>query len=321
MAGFNRFGVYPARFGDIALNQIMGTGVRPASTKTEKIVGGDVDRSAVITAYADPMITCRTCDFDGLFAGGNVVSITAGYAVDVIGAGTAATLVQHQKRIDGGTFVAAGNAEHYQLGSDKGFLLIDEISAEQDSITGAEVSLQYYALSDDGINEPIVPGLAALVNAPAFSGQWYLGPVLLGDLSGAPTQLAGVQRISIRPGLQYQHKRADGVPFACIGSIVARKPEIRVTVNTLDTAAFSTLFHNATTEANGLAGHFYFQKGVHGGSRIAKNVANHYRVDAATGDATFESFEVRELDDTTSELIFRPTGTLALAANVVIVIA
>lgn len=317
MSFFDRSSLYPARFGDLLLRQIFDVGMSTENTKTRKIVSGNVDPSTVITAFADPMVSLRTADFDGVFGGiaPNIVSITDGYAVSTA-AGQATTIIQYQTREDGAVFKAAGLPNHIVLTNQKGFLLPRDIVAEQDSVEGANIGLEYYALSEDGFVKPLIEALTTLTSTPNFSGIWYLGPVLLG--STFADQLLGIQTVRINPGITYQPKRAEGEPFAEVGSIISREPEIKITTcDIVDwNAKLGELFGLAMTSS--LQVHTFFQKGIHGGRREDYTQPLHYRVSATLGDITPDDIQVQNLEDGRMEITVRAIETISITPNIVI---
>jgi hypothetical protein len=318
MSDKKRFSGFPARFGDILVRDLFGARLVSASNKTVPIPCGALDPSAVINSHADPMIMAETRGFDDLFAGSNVVSLTAGYAANTsAGTPTAATLFQLQERADGATFTSGST--HAVGTNNKGFLSVAEISAAQDDTDGAKIALEYYALSADGLTVPISwNGASALTSSPLFDEQWYLGPVYVGDVSGSPTLVSNVQNVRIRPGVNYRPKRGDGNPFAIVGSIESRTPEIRISILDLDdfyTVLGGFLFGKDIVS---IRVNCFFVKGIHGGSRYAYNTNNHYRVTATTGDITPDQISFQGTDDGLMELVVRPTGTLTLTANTAI---
>ena len=315
-----RYSLYPSRFGDLLLRQLAGLEVLPNGTKSEPIPGGALDRGAVVTAFMEPVVRVRTIDFTGIFAGTPACSITTGYLADTtLGSPTAATLLQYQARNDGGTF-KSGATDPINISSDKGFLYVEDISAEQDSTDGAMISLLYAAMSINGVNPPLVAAMASggLTSTPTFNGIWYLGPVLIGTV-GSGTAIDGLRRISIRPGIEFRAKRQDGGPYPVIGSIHSRKPEI--TFGFENAKQFYTRWPNIygnliSGTSTQLA--FYLQKGADGGARVAAATTSHIRVLAALGDVSPDDFTVNGEDDAGFSVTMRPTTTLALTTGVAI---
>jgi hypothetical protein len=309
-----RYGIYPARFGDLVLRQIHAVEVRTGNSKSEPIPGGALDRGAVITAFAEPMISLRTTDLSGLFGGTPWLGVASGYRVGVADAYTTlGTLIQYQRRVDGSGF-SQTNTEHLLLTSSKGFLALEELSADQDSLIGAEASVNYWCLSPDPVTPPLVIARdsGGLTSTPNFSGVWYLGPAYLGTV-GSNNQIEGIKRVAIRPNLEYRSKRSDGGPWATHGGIHSRKSEISMTIDKASVAyeSFSGMFGNLIS-ANALT--FFFQKGAPGGTRVGYSTASHIKVVATTGDATADQFSVTNEDDVSLEVTFRATSSLTLSA-------
>lgn len=310
-----RYGIFPARFGDIVLRQVHAVEVRTGNSKSEPIPGGAIDRAAIITAFAEPMITCRSTDMTGLFGGSPFVGVSSGYRVGVADAySTNGTLIQYQRRVDGSTF-SQTNTEHLLLTSNKGWLGLDEITAEQDSLIGAEASLNYWCLAPDPVTPPLTINrdVSGLTSTPNFNGLWYLGPCYLGTV-GSNNQIYGVRRVSIKPNLEYRPKRSDGGPWATHGAIHSRKSEITLSIDKASEAyeKFSGLFGNLVS-ASALT--VFLQKGSPGGTRIAYNTGSHIKIVGSAGDNTVDQFSVTNEDDVTIEVTYRATTALVLTTG------
>ena len=330
MSVFQRYGIFPARIGDILFRQLGSASLSPGNTVSEPIPGGAIDRSAVITAYADPVSRLQTTDIQSILVGTPTtasVSLLTGYAFDTVGtppgspAPTATTLLQHQARVDGGVFDALAN--HFTITSSKGFAQIDSITASQDDATGVKADLSVWHLSADGIAVPATAAAnSSLTSTPLFTALWYLGPVTLGVPASAPVWLKSIQSVTIRTGLQYTVKRGEGHPYASIGSIIKRTPEIRIRLHDAEewyTKLSPALHGLALTGA--LRVNCYLQKGIHGSTRVPYATAEHMNIYAATGALDPQDFSVTGEDDLGIDLLIRPTGTLALANNVAILTA
>lgn len=302
---FERASIYPCRIGDLTFNQISEVQVSPSVSKHEITPGGAIDRAHIATAYAEPTVKVTTGDFDNVFPS---VSAATGYSSDTQAiAPTAASIFQYQRRIDGGIFDAVGNATHHVLTGGKGFTLIESIRAEQDSLEGAQCDLMHYALSLDGQEEPLIHTNDALALTPTFHNTYHLGPVWIG---ASEAQWYGIQSVSVRPGLVYQVKRGSGCPFASIGSIVARNPEISIRLNDMDNGwtrdAMDNLFHNAVTGSTSI--NVFLWRSEHGGARRPQGNAEHIRIKGTYGEEDAESISVSRIDDATLELKFRITA-------------
>lgn len=320
MPAFERYSVFPCRFGDIVLRDLGSIGFRSASKKSIVIPGGDLSPRAVVNVSSDPIIDMQTKDLAALFAGGSNVSISQGYAVNTLTSATSPTLLQFQKRADGASFVSSGSSAHQVATNPKGFLHVTELSAQQDDEEGAQASLDYVVMSGDGLTQPLTFSTTSLLSSALFGGIWYLGPVRVGNIGGSLSSLLGVQSVSIRPGIDFRAPRADGDVFPINGSIHAIVPEIRIVVLDLIAKAgfLSTPWGKALTAGGNTSVNIFFQKGVHGGGRVAAATAEHLVVVANTADETIDSITVNKLDDARSEIIIRPIGLLSLTANIAI---
>lgn len=311
-----RYGIFPARVGDLLLRQIGYASISPGQTKTEKIVGGKLDRDAIITAFADPMIRFRSDDLDTLLAGATKIDFQVGYRYDTVNAPTTtSTMVQYQHRVDGGAFDTS-NIAHYQITSNKGFAYIEEIRAEQDSRDGAIAEIALAALSNDGIAAPLslAQTSSGLTSTPLYTGMFYLGPIMIGAI-GAGVALEGVTSVRIRPGIEYRVKRSEGSAYARVGSIHTRKPEVAFRLENMN-EYYTRLasFFGATVPSNTA---FYLQKGLPSGVRVGYATTQHIRFVATAGEWSPDQVEVVENDDATVDIVFRP-HTMTAATGVAI---
>jgi len=318
--GFDRYSIYPVKIGDILIRDVSNFDLKSASKKSSVIPGGSLHPSAIVNCCADPMITFGSRDMLGLFAGGASIGMQSGYAVNVnAGSPTPAALFQMQKRVDGGSYVGAGIGSHLVGTNGKGFLFLDGLVAQQDDEEGAKASLSYVLMSPDGLTSPVSwSATSALTSSPNFNGIWYLGPVRVGTYGSSTTQVEGIQRVEIKAGFTVKAPRADGGVFPVNCSINSIVPEI--TIRTLHPAGHSSFLGTPWGHAfagGGGSGSFnvFLWKGVHGGGRIAANVAEHMLITASTGDNTTDDIAVNNIDDVTTDIIIRATGGLSILAN------
>lgn len=335
MGAFNRFSVFPARIGDILLNQLGSADLRTANTKSEPVPGGAISRRAVITAFADPMSTIRTSDMDKILRGGSgsisgsepKIDLRRGYAWST-GDSQASTLIQYQRRVDGGEFHDPDLFLHEVLSANKGYAHITEITADQDDPMGVQATIDLYHLSLDGVVDPVAwSSVSQLAQQPTFNDLFYLADVYVGDFNVtlAPTRLEGVQSVRISTGIQYVPKRAGGSPFATVGSIVRAMPEIRI--RTTDLRSVVQLFPKAsnvgslfgygfrgTPNTDAMAPYVkcFFARGVHGGTRVDYATTTHFAISCTAGDQTPDSISATEIDDGLIELVIRPIVNQAL---------
>lgn len=208
------FSGYPCRLvhggGHLDLVQLRGVDKRPGRQLSEVIAGGDLDRKAVVLSHADPQILITTADLTTVLG-----TLAAATGLKITNTST----FRLQKRDSGGAFDTGNN--HVSVTIPAGFCAISSISARQDDLMGAVCELGVWPHSSDGLADPIsvATGQAIAAPAPAFSSQFYLGPVYLGA-----TELEGVIGSEVNYGIQYQLVRASGDPFARKGLLCAADP-------------------------------------------------------------------------------------------------
>jgi len=333
MGIFSRYGVFPLRIGDLAFLQVHSSAIEFANTKSEPIIGGLVDRSDVITSHADPVVRFATCSIDDVFnpAGGEDLLVD-GYAADTgASSPTAQTLINLAIRLDGGVFDAVGNATHQTYTNEKGFLYIDSLTASQDDPMGAVCNMAYHPLSLTGeaTDIPLVRTTATLTLTPTYDKTWYLGDAYIGTITGtgptwtATNQIVGIQSLTVNSGISYSIKRGSGDAFACVGSIVERRPTIQFT--TCDLAGLITA---DASFAQGFGGdidsgtkfQFWLREGLSGGRRAADATSQSLIIYVSTGDCTKDTVNVQQTGDAEYTVTVRPTGSggLAFAHNEII---
>lgn len=262
------------------LKQITGHEISMQRSLTEVLAAGLVERSSVIESHSDPMVRITSADLTTIIG-----AISPSIGLSCTGGAT----FRGQTRLQGGVFDTA--ATHVTYTSQLGWIGINSISASQDDLKGAVCELSYYPLWD-GTNNPLVytGTVAAFAGIdPAFNSQFYLGPVYLGS-----TQLEGVRSVSINFGMEFRPKRADGDPYARIGAIYIRRPEISINFEKLANNATVGLFSSNYT-GNDIK--CYFWKGSSGGVRTAVANASHCKVTAAEGTWGSESVAFSEEED------------------------
>lgn len=297
----DRYSGFPASFvhagGTLNLTQLIGGSVRTGKQRSEIIAGGDVDRKAVGLSHADPQQPLTTQDLSTLLG---TVSLTTGLSC------TSGSTFRLQKRLNGGTFATGGS--HMTVTSGKGFLAIESIQAQQDDVQGAVAELLYYPLWEGVLGTPpLVPTTGvnfAAAPAPAYVSHYYLGPVYVGS-----TQLEGVRGVTINSGLGYVYKRADGDPWARLGSIYTRRPTISINFEKISNITSAALFSAAIADDV----HCYFALGVHGGTRTSFASAVHLKVSATVGEWGTEDIQWREEEDASTTIMITPTDALSVS--------
>ena len=298
-----RFGIYAGRFvhagGSLDITQMEGDGASPEATKRRVRPGGSVDPAAIILSHAETMRRFRTSDLATLLA---TVSLTTGLAC------TGGSALWMQQRAEQGVFAAGSN--HHSLTSALGFLYVEEISAAQDDENGASANCVYTALYDGSTLPFVVNSGVSLASAPtpAYVSQFFLGGVYVGAAA-----FEGVQNVSIRPGVNFSTKRADGDVYPRKGSIVARDPEFRITCDKISN--LSGVLDNIYSNAPGSPLNCYFARGLPGSSagRVARATTQHILIAASTGEWSPDNVDVEDTNDYSTTIIMRATGTLSLS--------
>lgn len=303
----NRFSIYSASFthagGTLNLRQLSDQSARSNSRVSRVRPGGSLDVAANILSTANPSFGFGTTDLLSIAA---LVDPATGLYC------SGGHIARYQKRLEGGAFATGTN--HMTQSTPRGFLAIDSVAADIDSEDGAQASLGYTALSTDGTN-PVSQALSvnfATAPTPQFSSQYYLGGVWQ-----ASSQLTGLTRARVSPGLRFDPQRADGGVFAraACSSIVARDPSIELTFLNLELlqSVVGSFFLAPTTGNIDV----YFQRGTTAADgRVAAATASHIRYRAAAGSFGPDDIAVRGEGDGTATLMIMPTGVLAVAVDV-----
>lgn len=303
----NRYSIYPPSFTyagptTMDLQQIDQVGMTPGSRVRTVRPGGALSPAAHILSTANPTSQFSTADIlTPLTAmGGNFHLFCSGGHVS-----------RYQLRAEGGTF-ASGSVHHTQT-SAKGFLHIASLDVDIDSEDGGRIQLEYIPLSVAGENPFTDSATASFASAPvpAFMSQYFLGGVVLNA-----TQLLGLKRFSVRPGIRFGTNRSDGgvFPRSDSSSILAYDPMIELTflnvaIGTTIGTAFQTVLPNALK--------VYFQRGTTAiDGRIAAATASHTKITAAAGSWGQENVSVSGNDDGTTTVTIRPTTALAITTGV-----
>lgn len=294
MASSTRFGLFPCTVGSLQLVQIGSVSVRAGTSKEVIIPGGALDAGAIPLNMADPTVTVTSMDFTTILTS---VSLTAGYDC------SAGATFRYQKRADSGTF--SGGGSNVTLTSTKGFAILRSISASQD--TPATLDLEYKPLWDQSTLPLVVNNSVDISGAsqPAFTSVFYLGPMYVNS-----TQIPGVISTRIDPGVQFEVLRADGEPYAQVGSIVARRPTIQTTIRK---AEYMNTIGNIFNVSPGTTVKWYFAKGAHGTAvRTAAASTVHCKISSTAGAWNPELIDVQDVNDTDVQITYQPSTSLAM---------
>lgn len=281
-------------------NQLDSVEVNPGIELIESFAAGAVDPQLIATAFAENKVSITSRDVSTLLG---AISISAGLALT-------SSVVQWNKRADGGTF--AGSGSHITLSSTGGFIYPTEISVKQDDKEGASIKLDLCP-TWDGTNLPLVVNTSqSLVGSPAANAVHALGPVIF---EGA--QLGGVQSLSVKTGIEVAFKRQDGELYSRIVCIVKRKPMIEVELVNLGISSTLTLGKTYAVSTGTIC---YLQKVTAGGARVAVGTQEHVSFTTAAGAYRLDSMNGSKGDHANLKLTILPTGTLACSAAAAIVI-
>lgn len=279
------------------LKQISGHTITAGRQLTEVLAAGSVDRVAIIESHADPSVRLTSADLTAIFG---VISPTVGLSC------TGGATFRLQSRLDGGVYDTAST--HVTITSGNGFLCPDSISASQDDVKGAQCELMYSPLWGGSLSTPplVYTGSVAAFSSidPAFNSQFYLGPVVLNS-----TQLEGLRSSTVRFGIEYRPKRADGDPYARIGAIYVRRPEIILNFEKASNLATTGIFSNALSASLKV----YFWKGSAGGVRTATATTAHCLVTAAAGSWGMDDLSFQEEEDQSLTVRVVPTTALTIS--------
>lgn len=216
-----RYSCFPCIFDALTVNHIKN--VNPSANLRKMMItpGGDIQPHLVAEAMKEPTVKIDSGDLATILT---AVSAVNGLAISSAGE------IQYQLRADGGTFASGSN--HVTMNAPKGFLFIEEITAEQDSEEGALLALMFYALRD-GSNAPLVINVGqSLTGSVGVNGLFSIGPVIYEG-----TEIGGVQRVRFATGIEYTTKRDGGNTTAEVGSITKRAPMFEISGSNLTVAS------------------------------------------------------------------------------------
>lgn len=303
MSTGERYSGYSAKFGfatgdSMVVNQMVGWDMDSGTTKSEIIPSGAVDRAAVLTTRQNPEFTLRTQD---LFSVLTDVDPQSGKCFDE------ASTFFLQERADCGTFLAGGTATHMGRRTQKAFMVIDSIAAEQDSDDGAMLNARFFP-QKSGANVLVehVAGTALTgVAAPAYVSSFALGPVY-----HAGAEIKGVMGVTLNFNNNVVPAPSSPGGEPDFHSIVARTPEFSFRCLKIDN--FDGFKASGTPVTTSFA--FYFQKmdatNAVGDGRVAVGTATHVKVSGTAGDFDVRTLGADGQEDAAVEVVLRPTGSV-----------
>lgn len=301
----DRFSIYPPSFthagGTLDLQQIDQQGMQAnARVKTVR-PGGSLSPAAHILSSANP--TCQ-------FSTADILTVLTAMSPNFHLFCSGGHVMRWQKRAEGGTF--ATSTSHFTQASAKGFLHITSIDVDIDSEDGARMQLEYIPLSVAGEN-PFTDTISvnfASAPAPAFTSQYFMGGAVLNT-----TQLLGLKRFGLRPGIRFGPNRSDGGVFPRSDASSIQGYDAMLSANFLNVAlgyTIGTSFLTALPNAFKL----YLQRGTTAtDGRIASASTAHTKFTAAAGSWGQDDMSAGADDDGTTNITIRPTTALAHVTN------
>lgn len=305
MAGATgRYTQYSAKFfytdgdpGDVInLQQLRQTTIRQNATIAERQLQGVVDVSQRTLVSAEPMQQFMTDDLTNVFQNIPISGLKIGDKAHFWSI----------ERDEAGTFRTTGHQYDSPYG---GFLYMDSLRASQEDQGGATATLNYYALSDDGLNLPIVMYGASHTGAPvpAMNSWFFMGPVFWGQDTVTDTDnavLDGLVSWSYESGIQYSARPFQGHLFGVKGSVTRRRQ--RIVLTTTDESALydqlASLFLTSIvppTEVGDLAIRCYLRRAVACGTRYGDDTSNHLILRASVACANVDELQWSENEDGT----------------------
>lgn len=308
MASGERFSGYPAVFGyNDGASQTMN--LRHLQAKTlnpNNMVGvmhppGSVDPAAFLVARSKPVYNLRTPDLATLFG---VIGFRTGFCFDETSTFTL------QEREDCSTFVSGSTHTKHAIA--KGFMYLDNITAELESENGAMANLNFVPLASAQGTLPItISGANALPSTtPTFVSAYHLGPIYVDG-----TEIPGVFSQTITPGIRIEPTPHTPGCFDTHVSIIQRDPQLSFMCKKTDEFdAFKLTGDNVT-----VSWAFYLQKAdstnATGDGRIAKATGAHVEVAAQSGRVEVRSVSFEGVESAGVEVVFTPSGSVTFAID------
>lgn len=291
-----RFSAYPAVFGStLTATDVISSDLQTGISEIAELVAGTIDIGARAVASQDLRVKLAVLNLAHL----GTVSPTVGVAIN------GQTLIQHQRRADGGVF---DSDDHVTLKFFKGFLLPESIEASQDSAQAARLMLDFYGLYD-GSNAPLTILSQALSGTPASAPTIYrLGPTYI---NGELVEANRSTRVNF--GLEYKTTRGNGEIVAREGSIYTRKPTINIEPTDLGTVLDWT--DGTQTRLSGNVVCFFQKEGV------AFGTAQHLSVTIVQPTAEIGNIAAGITDDPRPGVILKPTAGALISVNTATAIA
>lgn len=283
-----RYSSYPAVFDALSIPDVIDSDVRFDFTTIAERAGGSLDINQRATASRTPGGILTALNLAHLAT----ISPTVGLAVE----GT--SLIQMQRRVDGGGFDSTG---HLLFTAMKGFLAPVSIEASQNSNNAARLNLRFWALYD-GTNPTLDIGTDALTGSPSIATMFRLAVVKVNS-----TAVRGNQSTMVDFGIDYQVTHGDGGIDPIEGGVYGRNPTITIQPKNVQGFLGLTLGTQTRLAGNVVA---YFKK-----EGVANGTGEHVSVTLVRPTAEIANVQATPNDDPRPSVIFRAEagGTIAVS--------
>lgn len=260
---------------------------------------GQIDPVDFSRAFMDAKVPIETQDLHKLFA---ATGGPAGIALSpLIGLACASGATFQWQKASNGTFLSGSN--HHTWVSPKGYLYLEDISADQDSREPASAKLQYCLLRDttpDPDTYLTVSSSASLTGSPGLATHFALGPLYMNG-----SQITGIQRGRLTTGIRYQTVRADGDITATEGKVEDRNLQLEFDLNDLSavTSIFGATYPGILASTGTVA--WYLQKCVTGADRVAAATAEHIKFSFTSSTLELRGVSRGSKTDAVAKLVIR----------------
>ncbi len=291
-----RYSAYPAVFDALEIPDIIDTDTQFGINEIEEMAAGNLDLDEAAVANLEPAFMLNCLNLAHLAT----ISPTVGLHVD------GQSLIQHQRRADGGTWSGSG---HLLIKAMQGFLCPVSIEASQDSNQAARMNLKFW-VEDNGTDLflEILTDTLTSEDGPLISTMFRLAKTTVNGIS-----VGGNQSTKIDFGIDYRVTRANGELVGRVGGIYNRRPVITIEPKNLQ--GFLAITGGSMVR---LAGNVvcYFKK-----EGVANNVAEHISVTLTQPTGRIGNIAANANDDPRPAVIFRATRRSTIAVSTTATIA
>ena len=247
---------------------------------------------------AEEVTTLQSADLAALVAIGTNTFCSVGLSL----AATTIT-VPYKARSTGGSFAAG--AGHSALTGAAAMVIPTSFSASQDADAGASCTLEVHWLSADGITAGATGATGATLAAESFNAEFALGSAYINTI-----EIAGVQSVTINPGITLIKSSHKGLVRPIKISIQTVMPTITIVTNDIDAVVATMNAFTAMTSAN-----VYFRRRADAAQYSASS--DNVRFTFAGGLSFNDSTDVSDVGNgTTSLTLHGKTLTASIAVAI-----